>query len=337
MIFAIGFLTILLTAGVTYMATAREALEANMLSMNVIKAYYHAESGVEHAIAEILNNDDVDGDGLGTLPPTDLDGDLNPDYIVAYDDVTHVISVTGNGGNVAPLLAGRQLEVEILTSPFIGAMQVNGNIQVNAPAGGNISGDVYATGTINANMNLFSPDNQYPGYAGMPVPAPDWIAWQAAANYNHADCTTFDPANSGIHYVTGNCIIDGGSTVLTFNGTLIAQGDVTIRYINQPNANTPVIRAAGNNPSIISGGHLYVHNILYPRFEGFIYADTLLFQTFAWTATFDGGIVTNGLAEFTNISNLNLIYNQSLAPDNFTSGGGGGISIVSWKGHSSGS
>ncbi len=142
---AIVLMVLFLSLGLGYLAMARTQLQIARNQLDAMKALYNSESAVQHSKAEILNNVDVDGDGLGILPPKDLDGNLQPDYSAQYSSITGIISGSGNVGTSGIV---RVIEDKIKPKQWTGAMQIGRNINASVSNTGTISGNVDAKGAI---------------------------------------------------------------------------------------------------------------------------------------------------------------------------------------------
>lgn len=62
--------------GMSSIAFMQSRILKNTLETDRLKAYYLAEAGLAQAIHELKEDKDMDGNGLGTIKPTELGGGI---------------------------------------------------------------------------------------------------------------------------------------------------------------------------------------------------------------------------------------------------------------------
>jgi hypothetical protein len=331
---AVAMMFALLGMGLAYVYVLRSELQTGQNQRAGLQAFYFAEAGAEHAMAELIEGTDTHADGLGNLPLMDLDGDGDSDYSVTYSLGTGEIISVGQ-----ELGATRRVNYHVTTGTWTGAMQVGGNININAPAGGTINGDVDAVGTIHPNIALYTVNGtKTANNASLTIPTPNFAEYANPVNfptenhYTYSDCASLNTSSppNGVYYITGNCTINRGGAAFNLIGSIVATGNITFGQIN-PLTITPT----GSNPAIVAGGTLAATSISSANFTGLVYASMgISFVTFAFITRINNGALVSGAdLTLTNVPTALITFDPNLNPPFFSGGGGGAVSFDSWKGH----
>ena len=325
LILAVGMMVAFLTLGVAYVSTLKTEMKVAENEMAALEAFYMAETGVEHAIGALIMNGDPDSiDGK-------IDGSGETDYMINYLRDTQTITVTGMGHGSD---GTRVVEVQI--NPSSGAMQAGENITIAAPAGGTITGDVSAYGTIASNIGLYTVNGTITANDTdiVPIPLPSltstqfpwssWDSYEAMADYTYTDCSSigFTPPD-GVHFVNGNCSLSGGA--FSLNGTLVVTGNLS--FVSMTGL---TITPSGDYPSVVAGGSFSVTAANSVTLNGFVYAgNNISFTTLAFNMIINGALVAGNRIAITNVPSMILTYDAEKPPPYFSAGGN--PSVVSWK------
>lgn len=341
---AIVLMLLFLNLGLGYLMMARTQLMIARNQINTLKAFYNSESALQHSIAELVNNVDQDGDGLGNIPLRDLNGDAIMDYSASYNSATGIISATGNTGTDGIV---RTTETKMSPKKWTGAFMagmsipsvtncdfstVTGNVDARSVIVPNYTTQHTVNGIVTqANTGLLIPTT-------ITSPGGPWFSYAPATN-RHANCLWVTPASptiTGVHYVNGACTINlGGSAPLTINGSLIVNGNLSISQVT-----SLTITPAGKDPALVASGTLSLGNISpgVVNIHGLIYAGgniSLNVWNFFPTPrhSINGAIVSGtGSISMATIARTDWVFDSSLNPPFFT-GGSPGYSVNYWKGH----
>lgn len=333
-------MTLILTLGLISASMVRSEAGSVENMINGLRAFYYAESGVEHLIARIRAKEITPSGGVNEAWG-DVDENGPTDYWATIDWATG--EITSNYMPPPEVTAQRIVEAKIAN--FTGALAVVNDFSISAPAGGTIAGNVDASGTISSNIGLYNTT----GYtvtannAGLSLPTPDWTEYANSLNfllsYNSlTDCSSIGSSPSdGIYYINGDCTINlGGAGPFNLNGTLIVTGNLILQQITGVN-----IIAQQRLPAIIVGGDFTATSLSSVTIQGLIYAGgTISFTTLAFVTQITGAMVAGNGVNFTNVPNAQINFDTSLNPPFFAGGASGGgagdtqvVKMTYWKGH----
>lgn len=340
---AVVLMVLFANLGIGYLVMARTQLQIARNQVEMLKAFYNAQSALEHSIAELRYNVDQHSDGLGNIPLQDLDGDAIMDYSASYSSSTGII--LGNG-SVGAQGINRIMEAKTIPKKWTGAFMAGLSIpSVTNCDFSTVTGNVDARSAITPNFTTQHAVNGIvtQGNAGLLIPTTitspggPWFSYAPVAN-RHVNCLWVTPGAStitGVHYVNGPCTINfAGAQSLVINGSLIVNGNLSITQV----ANL-TITPNGGDPALVASGTLTLGNISpgVVNINGLIYAGgniTLATWNF-WPSPrhlIHGAIVTGGSVSMSTIARTDWVFNPSLNPPNFV-GGSSGVSVVSWRGH----
>lgn len=343
---ALVLMVMFLSLGMGYLSMARTELKISRNQIDALKTFYASESALHHSLAEIRSNIDVNGDGLGNIPGTDLDGDGKTDYSAVYSSGTGMITTTGQNTTQGYT---RQINTKITPKLWTGAFMVKTNINpvVNCDFS-TIAGNVDAKGTITPN---FYTQLAVTGTvtAGSPVNIPvtntsSTGPWKTYAGSNqHINCSWVTASGgtasiNGIHYVNGNCSITLSSAdSLIIAGTLIVNGNLSISTLKNltispyglPGSRDPALVVSGTLGIASVGGRVNITGLIYAG--GDISLATWNFYP-SPNHYINGAIVTNGNLSMQTVARTTWIFDTTLNPSYF-SGANNGIKINYWKGN----
>ncbi|HLF17541.1 MAG TPA: hypothetical protein VI749_01445 [Candidatus Omnitrophota bacterium] len=337
-VLALSIMMLFFTMGAGLLFIARSEIRMNDNQLKVAKAFYFAEAGIERALAEIVWNNDEDGDGtIGSIGSGDLDLDADIDHSVTYQapgtSVIGTLTATGTMG-----MAERTIVAEVTTSPWRGAMQAGGNINVIGSANGDPDGDVIARGSIISLSNLNVSDDDVSGNViTLVIPIPDLgiAGYMSVAGTALADCASFvspfPPA--GVYYINGDCSITLAG--FNLNGALIVNGNLTLTGMSLLTITGTVV-AGETIPPIIAAQAVTIDTIQNANIDGLIYAGTdfsLSNVIFSFDID-DGALVAGGNIVLNNVNGMGLTidFDRELDPPYF-SPNALPVRIDSWKGH----
>ncbi len=312
---ALAMMFILLTLGAAYLMIARSEIQVNTNQMNALRAFYVAESGIEHAVAELKEGTDIDGDGLGTVSGS-LDG---YNYSVTYGPVTSTITSVGTVEQ-----ASRSIEVKISMSGFTGALQVGANIDASSTSG-TVTGNVDAGHILDLDSLVI--EGTVTDHDGdLAVPSPTFSSYEAIADYVYDGNQVFDvDPPPGIHYINGNLTIENN---ITINGTV-----VVTKGLNMNSAENCTITPSGKNAAIIVSQNITANSIGGSTFNGLVYAGhSILFNSWS-EVTVDGGIVAGHTLNLIGGENVSVTFDADLDPPYFSGSEGETVRITSWQGY----
>jgi len=334
------------TFGLTFLFMTKKAAQTNINSLDVLKAFYHAEAGVEAMISKIMLCDDESVTSCTDIPgfaEVNIDGNYSVSIVPEGIGILWppaIITSIGKAGS-----ASRTIVAGVQTYPFIpSAIQVMGNIQFPDSSQGTIFGDVVAGGTIKLG-NTQHTDEKKPGEY-FNIPNANFASYIADAQASSSDAIYFYPGDvtlplpqwpvqwifkvwpQGVHVIDGDLTIDIVGIQYLLGG-IVVKGTLTIQ--NGPGG---MAIAPGNQAkySLIVGDDLNINT-----------PDVVLGKL-----VYVGGnvIIDVGGAFQQNPGNLVVKGNLTLArgdmrirqdnidsnPNNF-SGGVGKVESVGWQGH----
>jgi hypothetical protein len=205
-----------------------------------------------------------------------------------------------------------------------------GDVLFNFINNGEINGNIYLGGTYtdNQSQNLEINGTILQNQVNAVIPVVNWPYWQAQAAADgpgHVIAVTAaspthsftDTSYEGIYYVycsdcpVGNALINNNN--MTFNGTLVANGDVTFTSANSVAFN-PEATVMGTKPAIIAGGSVNIgagNNII---FNGSVYAYQNIIMDQTNNLTLNGGGLIFG-NDLTSDHTNNIILNTGSKTD----------------------
>lgn len=368
---ALAIMLILLLIGAAAIFIARSDIRIGNNEMAAMKAFYAAESGVEHVIADIQQN------GIpnvtAEMPFEEYSWDINNDgelYYVAelYPGETTIVS-TGFAYDLSGAqIAERTVEVEYQYDLFTGVMQSGLDIRFwdDAPISAEIIGNIDARGELSKgnegnedtssrwlissgkirrnNGKLVLPDIhrlQFDSYKGIPD----------AYIYTESQMWPSLPQGEGIYFIEGDLRIAPGSGngFTANNTTLIATGNVDFSVFS---AGGLIINAGQYTPerqypAVVAGKKLAIYGAGYMNISGLLYGREGIYIDYSFQdrqSSIRGALISNGKIHWINtVDNLTLVYpDEGINPPFFESLDANGepdgrrnFFITSWQGHES--
>jgi hypothetical protein len=284
--------------------------------IDAVKAFYLAEAGVEHSIADLIQG------GTGDIGMGDIDGNAETDYMASVNWDTDTISAGSFASSYVPVSRG--MSAQIKQGGFSSALQVGGQIIANVAVDGTINGDVNAGGAINKSPSLIVNGTETASDPDIIIPAPSFAAYEAIAPYRYYSVwpswESTPPDGDGIYYIDGNLNVLGD---FTLNGTLVVTGYLQI-------TNGIDITPTGDYPAIIAGTNIDLSASVSPVLNGLVYAGGDINFSSSSSCVVNGAIVAGGDLTFSNMTNINVTFNEDLNPPDFS--GENSVTITNWKG-----
>lgn len=303
------------------------------------EAFYIADSGIKYYVKNQLASDSDWSDnnaavsrnfGTGTFTVTPTHASLSATDPAFQGDPASAIILTSLGQlNVAGTNFSRVVRYTVRGT---GAAAFDGNsviygagsAQFSHINNGIINGNIYLKGTFtdDKSKKLEINGTVTQNSAQAAIPTVNWNYWQAQAAAEGAGhlitVTSASPtytfsgsAYNGIYYVycsncaAGNAIVNNNNMV--FNGTLVANGNITFASANNVTF-SPAGTTALKNPAIVAGGSVDIgsgNNII---FNGAVYAYQNIIMGATNNLTLNGGALVFGndlSADHTNNITLN--------------------------------
>lgn len=362
-------MVILLSLGLAFMQMTQSEANIVMLQEQQLKAFYSAEAGIEQGFAELKNNMDTGGDGIGNALNIDFDGDGQSDYDVTYN--TKVLTSLGHTGS-----ATRTVQARINDSGFPSAVlgyrvEFSGGASATS---GTINGD-FQTGDGDpahlSNVQLIGRNKSCTPFCDnrMDIPVADfqYYADQTPADHKYGNTggapypPTFPPSSipttvtwtsdivddpSAIHYINGNlqtCHM-ASNPVINIDGTVVVTGDLILGAPPSATADRGlIITPAPGKPALVVQGRIRMYfGSLGTNFDlgfyGLVYVYGNMYISNFRNLLIKGALVERGASGVwtsIRVGNVNITYDPDINPGSgfFTGGKIGVPAIVSWQGH----
>jgi len=320
-VFIIVAFTILGAGAVALITGSASSMQDEYLSQ---KAFDLANAGLAYE-AEQLENDSDWSDNTGYTKAMDP-GQFEISYISQGTDQCKVKSV----GTVGIISRAVQQTISRGGGPkaFSSAMYTEGEIDVGGSSSGDVQGPCSAGGSIDEDEGVTFHDSIEENNPDAEVPAVDWAHWQALADTVISGNHNFSAGTySGVYYITGNV---GFTSDVTFNGTIVSTGKVTIN-----GASNVAITATAPNPAIIAKGTITLNGNTNLVILGFIITMADAKMTGNQDLTLTGGVVAQDEIEVSGNVVIDVTYDENWAPSTTGfiggEGGGSGENLEDWE------
>lgn len=306
MVFLIMITLIAIMGAFLYMTSVQTKAVGN--DSSDAKALWIAQGGIQQVFYKLKN------DSSYTNNPTQLTGNLG--------DGSYSVTVTKDGINYSINSVGTVGSASRTITQTVTAALLPEAYQYAAYVGGSI---------LTTNSTGLIIESQKTGGANFPTV--DFASYYAATPVGQrvANGYTFTGTKTGLWYVSGSAMINGGSTI---NGTIIAEGAIATGGTR----NKIIISPPANYPALVSKKNIDFNSVKNSTINGLVYAGagTVAYNINLASSqglTITGTIISKASLSVSNTKNLHIYYDSNIAnnPPLYISGGGATGQVVPQK------